>query len=367
MNNYFLNNLVSDWLIAIAIVLIGTIIIKVFKKGFLSKIKIWTQKTKVSIDDFLIEALEKSVIPLVYVMLVFSALKFLTFSEEINNVIHIAMLLVVTYYIILTLISALQYVILNYLRKQSDGETKQKQAGGLLSIVKIIIWCIGLVFLLDNLGYDVKTIIAGLGIGGIAIALAAQTILSDLFSYFVILFDRPFEIGDFIIVDDKMGVIEYIGIKTTRLKALSGEQLVCSNKDLTDSRVHNFKRMERRRVIFNLDVTYQTSQEALKQIPELIKNIITSQEETIFDRGHFSGFGDFSLKFEFVYFILSSDYTLYMDKQQLIYLEIVKEFENRGIEFAYPTQTLFLTREDRSDNKLNGADHNKNRLQEKVN
>ena len=146
-----------------------------------------------------------------------------------------------------------------------------------------------LVFLVNNLGYNVTTIITVLGIGGIAVALAAQTVLGDFFSYFVIFFDRPFEIGDLIIVDDKViGAIEYIGIKTTRIRAISGEQIVCSNKDLTDSRVHNYKKMMRRRVVFSIGVIYQTTAEQMKKIPGIIKSIIdatdnaTSDQTTIF-------------------------------------------------------------------------------------
>ena len=187
-----------------------------------------------------------------------------------------------------------------------------------------MIWTVGVVFLIDNLGYDVTTLITGLGIGGIAIALAAQTILGDLFSYFVIFFDRPFEIGDFIIVDTKMGTIEYIGVKTTRIRTLSGEQLICSNTFLTNAQVHNYKRMEQRRVVFKLGVVYQTPHEKLKRIPEAVRAIIEKAEDVKFVRGHFSGFGDSSLDFEFVYYVLSSDYNIYMDKQQTIYFDVVR-------------------------------------------
>ena len=180
-----------------------------------------------------------------------------------------------------------------------------------------------------------------MGIGGIAIALAAQTILGDLFSYFVIFFDRPFQIGDFIIVEDNMGTIEYIGIKTTRIRTLSGEQLICSNTYLTNSRIHNYKRMEERRIVFKLGVTYQTTSEIVKEIPVIVKEIIESTKDVRLDRGHFSGFGDFSLDFEFVYYILSADYNVFMDKQQEIYHRILCRFESEKIDFAYPTQTLY--------------------------
>lgn len=346
MNNfwntiYFGNSLIA-WVGAIAVIAVCFILLKLFKKGILRKLKKWSEKTKTSFDDFLLESVEKSVIPFIYVLIVYLTLSYLNLPEKVTNVVHVAMLLVSTFYILRVINSALQYFIYGFLKKQDDGDVKQKQARGLLVIVKVITWMLGIVFLLDNLGYNVSTIIAGLGIGGIAIALAAQTILGDLFSYFVILFDRPFEIGDFINIDDKAGVVEYIGIKTTRLRTLSGEQLVCSNKDLTDSRVHNFKRMEKRRIVFSIGVTYQTSAEILQTIPQIIKNIVSKQEDVVFDRAHFSGFGDFSLNFEVVFYMLTSDYVVYMDKQQSIFFEIFRTFEMKGIEFAYPTQTLFL-------------------------
>lgn len=202
----------------------------------------------------------------------------------------------------------------------------------------------GLVFLLDNLGFRVSAVITGLGIGGIAVALAAQAILGDLFAYFVIFFDRPFETGDFIVVEDKQGAVEYIGLKTTRVRSLNGEQLIFSNKDLTDSRIHNYKKMERRRAVFQLGVTYQTPLEQIREISGLVKQIIENQQDVVFDRGHFTKYGDFSLNFEFVYYILATDYNKYMDIQQTINLAIFELFEKKGIEFAYPTQTLFMTK-----------------------
>jgi small-conductance mechanosensitive channel len=251
-------------------------------------------------------------------------------------------MLVTTFYILRTISALLEYFIVSFLKRQTNGDSKQKQARGILIILKVLVWLLGIIFLLDNLGYNITTIIAGLGIGGIAVALAAQTILSDLFSYFVILFDRPFEIGDFIIVQDKMGVVEYIGVKTTRLRTLGGEQLICSNKDLTDSRIHNYKRMDRRRVLFALGINYQTDPDLLETIPAIVKSVITSKTDVHFDRGHFSGFGDSSLNFEFVYYILSSDYTVFMNTQQQVYFEIYRLFKTRGISFAHPVRNLFV-------------------------
>jgi small-conductance mechanosensitive channel len=165
-------------------------------------------------------------------------------------------LLAVTFFVLRIVTSFIGYSFKRALARKEKNELREKQAKGILLIVQIIIWVIGLLFLIDNLGFDITTLVAGLGIGGIAIALAAQTVLGDLFSYLVIFFDKPFEIGDFIIVEDKMGTVEYIGIKTTRLRTLGGEQLVCSNTDLTNSRVHNYKRMQERRIVFAFGVVY---------------------------------------------------------------------------------------------------------------
>ena len=241
--------------------------------------------------------------------------------------------------------SAFKKFIYSFIEREENAEQKEKQAGGLIAICNVLIWVLGCIFLIDNLGYNVTTLIAGLGVGGIAIALAAQAVLADLFSYFVIFFDKPFQIGDFVVVDDKSGTIEYIGIKTTRIKTLNGEQLICSNKDLTDSRIHNYKRMEQRRIVFPLRITYQTNHKILSEIPGLVKKIIEAQQGVTFDRGHFSGYGDYSLNFEFVFYVLSSDYEVYMDKQQAIFLSIYAAFREKDIKFAIPTQNLFLKNE----------------------
>lgn len=198
-------------------------------------------------------------------------------------------------------------------------------------IINIVIWILGSLFLIDNLGYNISTLLAGVGIGGIAIALAAQNIVGDLFNYFVIFFDKPFEVGDSINVDDKNGTIEYIGLKTTRLRSVSGEQIVISNSDLTRSRVHNFKRQETRRVKFNLSVFFHTPMDKVKQIPEMLKKIIESTEDTRFDRAHFWTFSEYALVFEVVYYVTVPDYIKFMDTQQEINLKIMEDFKKEGI------------------------------------
>ena len=335
-------NSFKDWAIALGIIAVSFSLIKVLKGPVIKKLEKWSHKTVITFDDFIVLAIEKTLIPFLYFAAIFGAFDYLTFNTRITHIIQVARLFIITYFILSLITSAIQYSIYSFLEKQENSDVKKKQARSLIIILKGVVWILGFVFLINNLGYNVTTIITGLGIGGIAVALAAQAVLGDFFSYFVIFFDRPFEIGDFIIVDNKIiGAIEYIGIKTTRIRAISGEQIVCSNKDLTDSRVHNYKKMQRRRVVFSIGVIYQTTAEQMKKIPGIIKSIIDNTENTTFDRSHFSAFGDFSMNFETVYYIESPDYNMYMDAQQKIYLELLQAFEKENIEFAYPTQTLF--------------------------
>jgi len=211
-------------------------------------------------------------------------------------------------------------------------------------VINWILWATGAVFILDNMGLHISTLVAGLGIGGVAIALAAQAVLGDLFSSFAILIDKPFKVGDFIIIGDYLGAVEHIGIKTTRIRSLSGELLVFSNSDLTNSRIRNYKLMEKRRVVFKFGVIYQTTLERLKSIPPMIKEIVENIDLASFDRAHFFSYGNSSLDFEVVYYIQGNDYNLYMDIQQKINLKIFEKFKEKGIEFAYPTRTLYVNK-----------------------
>jgi small-conductance mechanosensitive channel len=340
-------NTAERYLIAVGIFVGGIILIKIFKTIILHRLKKWAEKTETTLDDFLIKGIEKSIVPLLYYGAFYAGITSLTLNAQTRKIIEIVSLVLLTFFIVRFISSTLMFTLTYFIKKQERGEEKARQLRGMTVLINIFVWVIGIVFLMDNLGFNISAVVAGLGIGGIAIALAAQAILGDLFSYFVIFFDRPFEVGDFINVGDKVGTVEYTGIKTTRVRALSGEQLVFANTDLTNSRIHNFKKMEKRRVVFKLGVVYQTLADTLAEIPSLVKEIIEKQPDTTFDRGHFATYGDFSLNFEFVYFVLSSDYVKFMDTQQRINLEIYKEFENRGIEFAYPTQTLFVNKEEK--------------------
>jgi len=358
LNQKFYGNTIYDYLVVIGIFLLGIILITIFRKIVLIKLKKWSERSKTTLDDFLIKGIEKSLLPVLYILIIYSAIKTLSLNDVLSNIINKVTIIIVTFFILKVITSVINYSLLFYIKKKSleevDAERRIKQIKGISVLISFVVWAIGLVFLLDNLGFEISAVIAGLGIGGIAIALAAQTILGDLFSYFVIFFDRPFEIGDFIILNgDFLGSVEYIGIKTTRIRSLTGEQIVVSNTDLTNSRIKNFKRMERRRIVFNLRVTYQTSHKYLKEIPLMVKKFIEEQPDTLFDRAHFQKFSESSLDFEFVYYVLSSDYNKYMDTQQAINLKIHEEFEKQGIEFAYPTRTIFLNNDVEKEEKSN--------------
>jgi len=337
-------NPILGYLTSLSIFIGGIVVVYFFKRYILSRLKKWAESTETSLDDLLVNAIEKSLVPVFYFGVLYISLHTLVLSAEFKNGLRVVAIVLLTFLAVRALSYAANFGLRSYLKKSDDLERGEKQLKGIRGLVNIVIWGIALVFMLDNLGVKISAVVAGLGIGGVAVALAAQAVLGDLFSYFVIFFDKPFEVGDFIIVGDKMGSVEQVGIKTTRLRAIGGELLIFSNTDLTNSRVHNFKKMEKRRVVFKLGVIYQTPAEKLKAIPQMVKDIIAKQDDTDFDRGHFASYGDFSLDFEFVYYVTGADYAKYMDIQQAINLAIFETFDKEKIEFAYPSQTLFVNK-----------------------
>lgn len=333
------HNSVQDYFIAGGIILIGLLVVQFAKRILLKRLEKWSATSTTRIDNMVVEGIERFGLPIFTFVILYWAINSLTLSEKVEKIVAVSTVIVIAYFIIRLISAVIQNLITVHVRKQENGDAKIKQIGGLMIIINMVIWILGLVFLLDNFGYNVTTILTGVGIGGIAIALAAQNIVGDLFNYFVIFFDKPFEVGDFVTVDDKSGTIEYIGLKTTRIRSLTGEQLIISNSDLTKSRVHNFKRQEARRIAFTLTVVYQTPAEKLRKIPGIIKHIIEAAESTRFDRAHFATFTDYGLSFEVVYSVTVPDYNRYMDVQQELNLKIMESFKTE--------QITFLIREDR--------------------
>ena len=345
LNHTYWSNTIGNYVISLLLFIAFVIFIKIFGHFVLIRLKEWAKRTKTTVDDFIVDSIRKIIIPLGYLASFYISINILTLNSSLKKVIDIFAIALITIFTARFLTDLSGYGFKLYLRTRTKNISLERSLNSILRIIKFLVWALAIIFFLDNLGFKISTVIAGLGIGGIAIGLAAQAILKDLFSYFSILFDRPFEIGDFIIIGDYLGTVEYIGAKTTRIRSLGGEQLIFSNTDLTDSRIRNYKRMDKRRVVFRVGVTYQTTLEQLKEMPRVIENVIKSVKDTAFDRAHFFSYGDFSLIFEIVYYVVGSDYNKYMDIQQEINLALKEEFEKRGIEFAYPTQTLFISRE----------------------
>ncbi len=291
---------------------------------------------------------QRIAVPMIFLGILSIGLNMVDFDERIQAIVQGVFALIMTIIIVRSINKGIELSFYRHYEKDRANHEQEKNLKPLISLVKFILWIVGLLFLLANLGLDVSTAVAGLGVGGIAVAIAAQGILGDLFSYFVILLDKPFELGDFIIFGDKMGIVEKIGIKSSRIRVLSGEVLVISNSDLTSSRIHNYKQMKRRRVVFTITVTYQTTQEHVEQIPSIIKSVIESVkviDGVTVDRSHFQSFGSYALVFESVYYVPSPDYVVYMDVQQEIYQKIYKIFNEKDIEFAYPTQKIYPAQE----------------------
>jgi small-conductance mechanosensitive channel len=205
---------------------------------------------------------------------------------------------------------------------------------------QVLIWVLLLLLVLDQLNFNITALVAGLGVGGVAVALAVQSILGDLFASLSIVLDKPFVVGDFIVVDNLRGTVERVGIKTTRVRSLDGELMVFSNADLLKSRIRNFKRMSDRRVEFTFGVAYHTPIEKLRRISQWLREIVKAQQRTRFDRAHFKQYGEWALVFEAVYYVLDSDYNLYMDVQQAINLAIYERLEREGVEFAQPARAV---------------------------
>ncbi|MDR2428544.1 MAG: mechanosensitive ion channel family protein [Candidatus Margulisbacteria bacterium] len=304
----------------------------------------WSQKHAVFLQDILFENIEKNLLVPAYFLAFWLNFQHLLVSAAALKFLNVTAKILFAYYGIRFLTNFVTPLVEHGLGKKNTFNNKQT-ATVIKILLQILIWTLTLTLLLDNLGIRVSALVTGLGIGGVAIALASQSILGDLFSYFIIFFDRPFELGDYIVIGEFRGTVENIGVKTTRLRSLDGEELVFSNTDLTGSRVRNYKRMNLRRVVFRLNLPQQTPLEKLQEVPRLLETIIREQQQASFDRAHFAEFGASTLVFEVVYYVLSNDYNRYMDIQQAINFRIKEEFVKRNIELAYPAQAIFLQKE----------------------
>ncbi len=333
----------TQW--ALALVAVGVIVLAAMwaKPALTRRLEAIAGRTQTGVDDAFVHALQATRIALVAVIAIEAGSQLLALPAGAQRFVDGAATIALFVQVGLWAAALLDFWLK---RTQTRAQASNPAAATSLSAIgfvgRVVLWALMLLLVLDNLGIDVTALIAGLGIGGIAVALAVQNILGDLFASLSIVIDKPFVVGDFIIVDDYLGTIEHVGLKTTRIRSLGGEQIIVSNSDLLNTRIRNYKRMHERRVVFKFGVLYQTTPEQLEKIPPIIKRIVDGQEQLRFDRAHFTSFGESSLDFETVFWVRSADYNLYMDLQQKINLALMREFAALGVEFAYPTRTLFV-------------------------
>jgi small-conductance mechanosensitive channel len=342
----FYGNPLYDWIAAIAIGLALTLTLYLIQRLLLRRLSAWAGKTASRFDDFVIDILSRTRFPFLLIVSFYFGLQYLALPPKPTRLIGQITIIALLTQVALWGNHWIGLWLKDYLSRHKDTDAAAATTMSVLGfIARVVLWSVLLLMILENLGFNVTSLVASLGIGGVAVALASQNILGDIFASVVIAMDKPFVLGDFLIVGDALGTVEYIGLKTTRLRSLSGEQIVFSNAELLKNRIHNYKRMYERRVVFGFGVTYQTPLGRLERIPAKVKEIVTAQPKTRFDRAHFKAFGDSSLNFEVVYFVQDPDYNLYMDIQQAINLALVRYFEQERIDFAYPTRTLYLQRE----------------------
>ncbi|MDA0771896.1 MAG: mechanosensitive ion channel family protein [Cyanobacteria bacterium] len=342
LNQEFFGNTIEQYLYAIGIFIGLLILFRIFRKIILGRLRKIAAATPTHFDDTLVEILD-AIHPRFYDL---TALYFASHSLILAQFLNKGIRGIFLGLFMIQLINAsqkiLEYFLIKALKNNQTNEADQMVFSGLSLFIKIGLWAVGILLFLSNMGVNVTSLTASMGIGGIAIALAVQNILGDIFSSFSIYFDKPFAVGDFITVGEHMGTVKKIGMKSTRLEALQGEEIVISNKELTSARVQNFKKMNKRRIPFTIGVTYETSLDKCKQIPEIIKTIFSEVDNADLDRVNFKEFAAYSLNFEIVYYHLSGDYIEYMRIREIINLKIKEEFEKASIDMAFPTQTVIV-------------------------
>jgi small-conductance mechanosensitive channel len=345
----FWNNSLARWTIAAGVAIGLIVALRIVVSAAARRLKRIAAATATDVDDLIVELVDKTKLASIVVVAAWAGSYTLVLSSRAAEGMRAALILGLFFQLGFWASALVDYVVTRYRRRVQDDDPGIATAMGAVAFVaRVAVWSIFALIVLDTLGIDVTALIAGIGIGGIAVALAVQNVLGDLFASVSIILDKPFVVGDFIVLDDYMGTVENVGLKTTRIRALSGEQLVISNADLLSSRIRNFKRMQERRVIFEAGVVYGTPAESLRKIPQIIKETVESRANTRFDRSHFKAFGESALTYETVYYMRVPDYNTYMDTQEAINLELYERFETLGIEFAYPTQTL-IVRDERGD------------------
>lgn len=338
-----LDNSLQQWVLACAVTVVTGLLLITALRLVRARLTAWAARTDHLYDDVVARVLHATGRWFVLAVALLAGARLLTLPDWAATMLGRVFALAVILQAGIWLHTGLGALMTIQVERQRGSNAAEATTAAILGfIARVLLWSLVLLMILDNLGFDITALVASLGIGGIAVALAVQNILGDVFASLAIALDKPVVIGDFIIVGDVLGTVERVGLKTTHLRSLSGEQIVIANADLLASRIRNYKRMFERRVVFRFGVTYQTDPDRLAEIPHIVRRLVESDPLARFDRAHLATFGESALEFEVVFYVRDPDYNKYMDVQQRINLGLIRELAAADVEFAYPTRTLHI-------------------------
>lgn len=351
MQSEFLGVAAEQWLWAAGILVGSFVAVSFVVRITAAYARRLAARTDTDIDDLIAALVQKTALMFVLLIAIWVASRSLELPEGmaqgLTRVLKLGVLVQGGFWVT----GVVHYLIERFTRGRLDDDPSVASALGAVRVVAtMLIWIAVLLTALATFDVNVSALLTGLGVGGIAIALAVQNILGDLLGAVTILLDKPFQVGDYIVVGDSQGTVEHIGLKTTRIVSFTGEQLVIGNADLLSSRIHNYKRMNERRATFRIGVEYGTPYDVVANIPSILEEIVTSQEQTRCDRSYFKEYGDSALVYEVVYWMTVPNYDVFVQTQQTINLAIYDRFAREGIGFAFPSQTVYLRRPDEPTN-----------------
>jgi small-conductance mechanosensitive channel len=343
----YLGNSARAWLIAALIAGSVYAVLAIVRRVLISRLGVLAERTETDFDDGIVDLVRNTRAFFLVAVAIGAALRGLSIHSRLIGPLTALLQLLVLLQIGVWISGLIAFLVERSLTRRREASDRIGVAAlrAIGVAVKVVAWVIiGITAIQFVFGRDVTALVTGLGVGGIALALAVQNILGDLLAAVAIVFDRPFDVGDTIAVDNLVGTVEQIGLKTTRLRSATGEQLVLGNGELLKSKLRNYKRMYERQATLNLDLAFDTPADVVERIPGIMKEIVTAQTSVRFERSHFAGFQESALRVQTVYFVLDPDYARFMDVQQAVNLEVLRRFGAEGIKLAFPTSNVVLSR-----------------------
>ncbi|NAO30074.1 mechanosensitive ion channel [Pseudomonas syringae pv. dysoxyli] len=344
VNYTFLGISLANWIFAGSLIVVSFVLARTVIGFFLRRLRQQSAQPNAHLSHIAVEVLSGTSNTLLLLASILIGVGVLDLPERWLGRVSSLWFVVAALQVGLWINRALALALARYFRRHSTADTYQGSALATLSLwgAKVFLWVVVILAMLSNVGVNITAFVASLGVGGIAVALAVQNILADVFASLSIAVDKPFEVGDFIVVGSLSGTVEHVGLKTTRIRSLGGEQIVMANAEMIGSTIQNYKRLQERRIVFELTLTYGCSAQQIREVPQLVERIIRQQKLARFDRCHFRNFGSSALEFETVYIVLDPSYNVYMDVQQAINFAIVDAFAELGVSFAFPSRTVYI-------------------------